>query len=312
MEEGSGNHQLALVTTGFTMGLLHVLAGPDHLSALAALAVGTSWKAFMLGFRWGVGHSTGLIVVAVVFISLKGDLDLRRLGRYCDFIVGMFMIALGCYGVLGALKMYREKRNKRDPDLKGDLKDLGTLEGGNTHPDASTSTIDRLINVESDSELDDPTGSAKGTGMGMGMGMGMSGPAPYDHDHHDHHRDLIEACPLVPFIDMHDPSTQRIISFSIGLLHGVAGPGGILGVLPAVEMQNWQSSCLYLGTFIITSTLSMGTFAALYGEATRRIGATAESVELGLSIFSASMSIIVGTIWLVLSLLGKLETLFHR
>jgi hypothetical protein len=35
-------------------------------------------------------------------------------------------------------------------------------------------------------------------------------------------------------------------------------------------------------------------------------------VELGLSIFSASMSIIVGTIWLVLSLLGKLETLFYR
>jgi hypothetical protein len=80
--------------------------------------------------------------------------------------------------------------------------------------------------------LDDPTGSergigigagkgAKGTGMGMGMGMGGNGMvAPHDHDHHDHHRDLIEACPLVPFIDMHDPSTQRIISFSIGLLHG--------------------------------------------------------------------------------------------
>ena len=58
----------------------------------------------------------------------------------------------------------------------------------------------------------------------------------------------------------------------MGLLHGVAGPGGILGVLPAVEMQHWQSSTLYLGTFIITSTLSMGLFAACYGEFTRRLG----------------------------------------
>jgi len=137
------------------------------------------------------------------------------------------------------------------------------------------------------------------------------------HDHHDsffhEHGDfnLSEACPFLPNIDMHDPTTQRIISFSIGLLHGVAGPGGILGVLPAVEMQNWRYSFIYLGAFILSSTLSMGTFAALYGELTKRVGATAESVELGLSVFSAALSIIVGTVWLVLSLLGKLEGLFH-
>jgi hydrogenase/urease accessory protein HupE len=33
-----------LVTTGISMGLLHVLAGPDHLSALAALSVGSSYR----------------------------------------------------------------------------------------------------------------------------------------------------------------------------------------------------------------------------------------------------------------------------
>jgi hydrogenase/urease accessory protein HupE len=38
-----------LISTGITLGLIHVLAGPDHLSALAALAVGTSYRAFMLG-----------------------------------------------------------------------------------------------------------------------------------------------------------------------------------------------------------------------------------------------------------------------
>ncbi len=118
--EPLNEHSFNLITTGLSLGLLHVLAGPDHLSALAALSVGSSWRAFTLGFRWGIGHSTGLVVVAIIFISLKGELDLRTMGRYCDLLVGLFMIALGCYGVLGAIKMYREKHNKRDRDLVHD------------------------------------------------------------------------------------------------------------------------------------------------------------------------------------------------
>jgi hypothetical protein len=333
-------HIAYLMSTGCTLGLLHVLAGPDHLSALAALAVGTSWRAFMLGFRWGVGHSTGLIVVAIVFIALKGDIDLRALGRYCDTLVGIFMIALGCYGVIGALKSYREKRNKRDPDWE-----VGTEmdEQGNK---VSSSTADHSVqhhhqspegaqkqegtmmsfnNSNNDLESLRRTSSVRDTKKTSGLGSthtttsrGSNSEQPnatnfsvyHDHDDH-HHISLSEACPILPYIDMHDPTTQRIISFSIGLLHGVAGPGGILGVLPAVEMQNWRYSFVYLGSFILTSTISMGTFAALYGELTRRIGATAESIELGLSVFSAAMSILVGTVWLVMSILGKLDSLFH-
>lgn len=328
---------IALVSTGFTLGLVHVLAGPDHLSALAALAVGTSWRAFMLGVRWGIGHSTGLVVVAIVFISMKGDLDLRTLGRYCDSIVGIFMIGLGCYGVVGALKMYREKKAKRDPDWESvdrfpspgmnvatpainkshhinSGSDLSSEGGG------ATSTIDRLSPMHRKSELDD---DHRNISVGLDLDKLSAEKSDIEtartstnkhshyHDHDHDHVSLSEACPLLPFVDMHDPTTQRVISFSIGLLHGVAGPGGILGVLPAVEMQNWRYSFIYLGSFILASTLSMGTFAALYGEVTKRLGATAESVELALSVFSAAMSIIVGTIWLVLSLLGKLEGLFH-
>ena len=48
-----------LITLGVVMGIVHVLAGPDHLCALATLSVGSSWRAAMLGFRWGIGHSTG-------------------------------------------------------------------------------------------------------------------------------------------------------------------------------------------------------------------------------------------------------------
>jgi len=317
-----GSHIVALASTGFTLGLLHVLAGPDHLSALAALAVGTSWRDFMLGFRWGLGHSTGLVCVAVIFIALKGDLDLRALGRYCDTLVGIFMIGLGCYGVLGALKTFREKKAKRDPDWESSKSLVPPVPTNPmtahhvtelAHPMGSTGLTKSSSRTEID-EFNDIEKHGKHTSSSEASTGSKQSPHHHEFDSFFHgHGDFsaAEACPFLPYVDMHDPTTQRIISFSIGLLHGVAGPGVILGVLPAVEMQNWRYSFVYLGSFILSSTLSMGAFAALYGELTKRVGATAESVELGLSVFSATLSIIVGTVWLVLSLLGKLEGLFH-
>lgn len=292
------SHEVNLVITGMSLGILHVLAGPDHLSALAALAVGTSYKAFILGVRWGIGHSTGLIVVAIVFILLKGDLDLRKLGRYCDSLVGAFMICLGFFGIITALRTYREKRTKRDKDIKRshDIEDSVPVNESSREKGASPRlTSSKLTINEESTALIDSTSTDLDT--------------YHDHDH-DHLHGL-EECQYCVFIDMHDPTTQRILSFAVGLLHGIAGPGGILGVLPAVEMRKWTSSFLYLGSFIFASTLSMGSFAALYGESTKRLGATAETIELGLNIFSAAMSVIVGTLWLVFSILGKLEDMFE-
>jgi hypothetical protein len=45
-----------LVAKGIGFGALHVLAGPDHLSALATLSVGSSYTAFSVGIRW-VGNT---------------------------------------------------------------------------------------------------------------------------------------------------------------------------------------------------------------------------------------------------------------
>lgn len=78
-----------LIGTGLLMGLVHVLSGPDHLSALATLSVGNSWKAFYLGIRWGLGHSTGLVLIAAIFLAFDGDFDLSKVAYYCDWIVGL-------------------------------------------------------------------------------------------------------------------------------------------------------------------------------------------------------------------------------
>jgi hypothetical protein len=76
-------------------------------------------------------------------------------------------------------------------------------------------------------------------------------------------------------------------------------------------MRSWSSSTIYLGSFVVASTLSMGTFAAIYGEITKRLGATQQLVDLFLRLFSSAMSILVGTLWLVLSILGDLDNFFH-
>ena len=116
----------------------------------------------------------------------------------------------------------------------------------------------------------------------------------------------------IPFIDMSNNTTQRIVSIAMGLLHGVAGPGGILGVLPALELQHWQSSTIYLGSFIVTSTLSMGIFAAAYGEGTKRLGASSESLELALRLISSSASMLVGIVWIAITASSRARERDHK
>jgi hypothetical protein len=82
-------------------------------------------------------------------------------------------------------------------------------------------------------------------------------------------------------------------------------------VLPAVEMRSLRSSGIYLGTFVLASTLSMGCFAALYGEVTKRLGATQRGMDLALRLFSSGISILVGSLWFTLAALGDLDDFLH-
>jgi hypothetical protein len=111
--------------------------------------------------------------------------------------------------------------------------------------------------------------------------------------------------------DLKDPTVQKVIAFVIGTVHGIGGPGGVLGVLPVVELNDPSAAGLYILSFAVSSTFCMGAFAALYGELTKRLGATAEAVEFYINIFSCTLSVVVGLIWFIMSVNGKLNTLFH-
>ena len=132
---------------------------------------------------------------------------------------------------------------------------------------------------------------------------------------------------------------------SIGLVHGVAGPSGILAVLPAVVLADAGKSAAYLVAFFAASATAMGALAAIFGYVTdlavrrqmddgrdgrceedvgerkgvgfdsreRRVGTRATDaatrVAMGLNLGAGVLAVAVGTLWLILSGLGLLGSL---
>src|SRR5215471_6468590 len=62
--------------SGLVAGGLHVVTGVDHLAALLPLSVGQRRRAFAIGAGWGLGHSTGVLVVGALALVLKQRIDL--------------------------------------------------------------------------------------------------------------------------------------------------------------------------------------------------------------------------------------------
>jgi len=87
---------------GLATGLIHVLSGPDHLAAVAPLALDdnrTQWKA---GFQWGCGHTTGVLAVGVLLLVFREVLPVEAISAYSERIVGVALIGVGVWGVARA------------------------------------------------------------------------------------------------------------------------------------------------------------------------------------------------------------------
>ena len=93
---------------------------------------------------------------------------------------------------------------------------------------------------------------------------------------------------------------------AIGVVHGAAGPGAILGVLPAVALSRSSLVFGYFAGFCVATVATMGAFAASYGEVTSRLGAAHGSrVKFILSNVSAGACLAVGAAWIALSASGR-------
>lgn len=89
---------LAAVLTGLFAGLIHVVAGPDHLAAVAPLATHAHGAGARTGARWGVGHAAGVAVVGLLVVLLQAALPLEGLSAWSERIVGGTLIGIGLWG----------------------------------------------------------------------------------------------------------------------------------------------------------------------------------------------------------------------
>lgn len=295
------------------LGIVHVLTGPDHLSALATLsAVSDFCTSFSLGVRWGLGHSTGLLLVGVALIirdyarEANGEdnsdvIDMPdAMSHFFESIVGFFMLFLGAYGFRRAFRKRHEFEGRVaipsvDPDyndeapmeiLEKDLKYAENSYRDDPHLDEEA-RLEALTYIVSEQGLS----STMEVDLGSTSGSGSSERG------------------LEYLADSSSRFSARTMAVLAGIIHGLAGPGGVLGVIPAVQLHDWKLATLYLSCFCVSSTLTMGCFASFYGMCSSGVGRRTK-LEFQIHLFSASLCILVGITWLVLLAVGKLEDVF--
>jgi hypothetical protein len=338
----------------------------DHLSALATLSANVgNGKAFVLGIQWGIGHSTGLLTVALILVLTTdgGDkLDVSPfVSRLLESFVGVFMLALGSITMAQAFRKRRIYNEILDAEATlaqqsvktSTLEETACLCSGENKKTNLSSNAKAVLSQDSyqhrngvkHAHITDDGGE-----LVLAQMMHTSDPKnsmmhnillclflPHDHveveegngserslmmhTHDDEAKNVVycfQTCLRKSFpcccsglelkLDTNTFS-GKIVAFAAGIIHGLAGPGGILGVIPAMHMRNWQLACLYLSCFCVSSTTVMGIFATLYGNISKALSA-AGNADFYMEIFSSSLSVIVGVLWLTLLSIGKLDEIF--
>jgi len=97
---------MIILLTGIAAGLLHVLSGPDHLAAIAPLAVKRPNRAWLTGVRWGFGHASGVCFVGLLSLLLRGLIPVDGISEWSDRLVGALLIGMSIWAFRKAYEVH--------------------------------------------------------------------------------------------------------------------------------------------------------------------------------------------------------------
>ncbi|MDF0706674.1 sulfite exporter TauE/SafE family protein [Flagellimonas okinawensis] len=225
------------LTAGLIASILHVIAGPDHLAAVAPFAIESKRRAWKIGLFWGIGHLVGMIAIGLLFAIFKEVIPVEEISLYSEQLVGVVLVGIGCW----ALFRIFQKRKK--------------------HKHLHLHTENQPV-IHSHEHRHDGSGS-----------------------HHHVHNEKIKQ--------------NNLASFSIGILHGLAGVSHFLLFLPVLGFETQSDSIAYIIGFGAGILVAMITFAFVIG----KVSALAKNGHSdmffnGIRMAGGLFAIIIGVYWI--------------
>ena len=194
--------------SGLVAGLLHVLAGPDHLAAVAPLAVKSHRRAWFAGVRWGIGHSAGVVAIGILAILFRSAIPLAGVSSMSERLVGVLLITMGFWMVRQALRVeVHAHEHLHDGSRHGHVHFHGP---GHSH----------VVGGAGDEV--DPHGAGHGHGhaaLGIGVLHGLAGSSHF-----------LGVLPSLGFTRLAD-SIAYLLAFGVGTVLAMAGFSALLGRL---------------------------------------------------------------------------------
>jgi hypothetical protein len=97
---------MLIVITGAIAGLFHVLSGPDHLAAIAPIAADRRHRGWIAGWTWGLGHASGVVVVALLAVLLREVLPpIDVISAWSERLVGAALVGIGLWALGRGLRV---------------------------------------------------------------------------------------------------------------------------------------------------------------------------------------------------------------
>lgn len=244
---------LLIVGAALLAGGLHVVMGPDHLAAVAPLALRDRAAARRTGLAWGVGHAAGAAGLGLIALAIRRIAPVEALAHWAEAMVGALLIVIGLWtlATLGRIRVHTHVHDHSADDRA---------------PHAAKAALTSEDHTHAAAHHDHPH-------LHVGTVHATDDPAPHLHRRHIH------------------------AALGIGSLHGAAGTGHLLGVLPALALPTGLA-VVWLVAYGLAAIASMTVFTEGLGRAGGTLGPRALRPTVAAS---GAVAIVVGLAWLILA-----------